>query len=282
MSLRLAVTGAAGLFGAGLVRVLSAENNVLGLTRAAADVRDVESLRQRLKPFRPDVIIHAAAIPSPDICEQNPTLAHDVNVGGTEAVVHVSRELETIVALISSDAVFDGKKNSPYLESDPPNPIGVYGVTKLLAEERVRATENHFIFRVSVLFGLDKANFISRGLDDIRAGRDCVVALDQVGSATYVDDAAKMIFNVLHAKAYGTFHLSNSGACSRYELAREAAAVAGLDTNKVVGLPLAAMNRPGPRVPYSLMALDALERRGFPYPRHWKDALAEYLRSSPR
>jgi dTDP-4-dehydrorhamnose reductase len=277
MSLRLAVIGAAGLFGAGLVRVLSAGNTVLGLTRADADVRDREALRQRLEPFRPDVIIHAAAIPSPDISEQNPRLAHDVNVGGTEAVVRVARELGASIALISSDAVFDGKKNSPYVESDPPNPIGVYGLTKLLAEERVRVSENHFIFRVSVLFGRDKANFISKGLDDIRAGRDYVVALDQVGSATYVDDAARAIFAVLHAKAYGTFHLSSSGACSRYELACEAAAIAGLDTGKVVGLPLAEMRRPGPRVPYSVMALDRLARRGFPVPRHWKDALAEYL-----
>jgi dTDP-4-dehydrorhamnose reductase len=277
MSLRLAVTGAAGLFGAGLVRVLSAGNDVLGLTRAAADVRDGDALRQRLEPFRPDVIIHTAAIPNPDICEQNPTLAHDVNVGGTEAVVHVARELEASVALISSDAVFDGKKNSPYVESDLPNPIGVYGLTKLLAEERVRVSENHFIFRVSVLYGRDKANFISRGLEDIRAGRNYVVALDQVGSATYVDDAARTIFEVLHAKAYGTFHLSNPGACSRYELACEAAAVAGLDIRKVVGLPLKKMRRPGPRVPYSVMALDRLARRGFPVPRHWKDALADYL-----
>jgi dTDP-4-dehydrorhamnose reductase len=278
----MAVTGAAGLFGAGLVRLLSGNNDVLGLTRADADVRDCEALRQQLKPFRPDVIIHAAAIPSPDVSEQNPTLAHDVNVGGTEAVVRVARELGATVALISSDAVFDGKKNSPYVESDLPKPIGVYGLTKLLAEERVRVTENHFIFRVSVLFGHDKANFISRGLDDIRAGRDCVVALDQVGSATYVDDAAKTIFDVLHAKAYGTFHLSNSGVCSRYELACEAALVVGLDKSKVVGLPLAEMNRPGPRVPYSVMALKALARGGFPAPRHWKEALAAYLDAPAR
>jgi dTDP-4-dehydrorhamnose reductase len=273
----MAITGAAGLFGAGLFRVLSVDNNALALTRRDADVTDREALRKRLEPFRPDVIVHAAAIPSPDVSEQNPKLAHEVNVGGTEAVVHVARELRASVALISSDAVFDGRKNTPYVESDPPNPIGVYGLTKLLAEERVRTSENHFIFRVSVLFGRDKANFISKGLDAIRAGRDYVVALDQVGSATYVDDAARTISNVLHAKAYGTFHVSNSGTCSRYELACEAAALAGLETSKVVGLPLAEMRRPGPRVPYSVMALDGLTTRGFPPPRHWKDALAEYL-----
>ena len=277
--MRLAVTGAAGLFGAGLVRVLSANNDVLGLTRADADVRDSEALRQRLEPFRPEVIIHAAAIPSPDVSEQNPRLAHDVNVGGTEAVIQVARGLGASVALISSDAVFDGTKNAPYVESDPPNPIGVYGLTKLLAEKCVRVSENHFIFRVSVLFGRDKPNFISKGLDNIRAARDYVVAVDQLGSATYVDDAATTIFHVLHAKAYGTFHLSNSGECSRYELACKAAAVAGLDISKVVGLPLAAMQRPGPRVAYSVMALDELAKRGFPVLRHWKDALAEYLAS---
>ncbi len=276
--LRLAVTGAAGLFGAGMVRVMSPTNDVLGLTRVHADIRDRQALRRHLAGFRPDVIIHSAAIPSPDVAEQDPQLAHDVNVGGTEAVLDLAKELDAAVVLISSDAVFDGRKQSPYVESDPPNPISVYGRTKLLAEEVVRPYGKHFIFRVSVLFGRDKRDFISKGLDLIREGHDYVVALDQVGSATYVDDAAETILAVLRARTYGTFHLSNTGVCSRYDLALEAAALARLDQGKVIGVPLASMNRPGPRVPSSVMALDALAKHGFPAPRDWKAALREYIR----
>jgi len=277
--LRLAVTGAAGLFGAGLVRILSREHAVLPLARADADVTNFTRLRDRLAEFRPDIILHAAAIPSPDVAELNPQLAMEVNVGGTESVVRVAQETGSTVALISSDAVFDGKKQSPYLESDQRNPVGVYGRTKMLAEDAVRTLSEYFIFRVSVLFGPDKANFISKGIEAIRNGGEYVAASDQVGSATYVDDAAQSIGEVLTAKAYGTFHLCNQGTCSRFELAREAASLAGVDADKVKGVPLANMNRPGPRVPYSVLEIRALRERGFNAPRHWKAALKHYVSS---
>jgi dTDP-4-dehydrorhamnose reductase len=275
--LKIAITGAAGLFGAGLVRVLNQHHHAVGLTRAQADITDGAAVASGIAAVRPDVIIHSAAIASPDVCETQPALATAVNVEGTRNVVRAAQQQGAHVALISTDCVFDGQGNTPYVETDPVNPLSFYGRTKVLAEEIVRQLPSHFIFRVSVLFGRDKPDFVSKGLRALRLGEPYVVASDQYGSATYIDDAADTIRQVIEAQAFGTFHLSNDGACTREELARRAARLAGLDERGIVGKPLAAMNRPGPRMLFAVMEHRALRQRGFAVPRAWPEALAEYI-----
>ncbi|MGH6630960.1 MAG: SDR family oxidoreductase, partial [Burkholderiales bacterium] len=166
----------------------------------------------------------------------------------------------------------------PYSETDPTIPPTVYGRTKLRGEQVVKTLPAHWIFRVSVLFGPGKTNFIAKGLAKLAAGESYPVAADQMGSATYTLDAAAKILEVIEARRYGLYHLSNQGACSRYELAVKAAELAGLDPTKVIGKPDAEMGRRAPRLNYAVMALDALEAAGFDLPRHWQEALADYVR----
>jgi dTDP-4-dehydrorhamnose reductase len=275
--LKIAVTGAAGLFGAGLVRVLNQHHHAVGLTRARADITDSAAVAAVIGAVKPDVIIHSAAIASPDVCETQPALATAVNVEGTRNMVRAAEQQGAHVALISTDCVFDGQGNTPYVETDPVNPLSFYGRTKVLAEEIVRQLPGHFIFRVSVLFGRDKPDFVSKGLRALCRGEPYVVASDQYGSATYIDDAANTIRQVIEAQAFGTFHLSNEGACTREELARRAARLAGLDDRGIVAKPLASMNRPGPRMLFAVMEHRALRQRGFARPRPWPEALAEYV-----
>jgi dTDP-4-dehydrorhamnose reductase len=148
----------------------------------------------------------------------------------------------------------------------------------------VLSAPESWAFRVSILFGPEPTeegkandNFISKGLRRIAAGEEYVVAADQLGTATYTLDAAQKMMQVIESGAYGLYHLSNSGACTRLELARRAAQLAGLDAAKVTGKSLAEMNRPGPRLKYAVMAMDGLERRGFKLPRSWEEALAQYI-----
>jgi dTDP-4-dehydrorhamnose reductase len=277
--MRVAITGAAGLFGQGLVRVFSERHEVFPLTRAEADITDPEAVQVALKKIAPAVIVHPAGIPDLDICEADPARGFLVNYHGTRNVVAAARELNAAVAYISTDAVFDGRKQTPYTESDPAIPPTVYGRTKLRGEQVVKSLPAHWIFRVSVLFGPGKANFIERGLRKIAADGSYAVAVDQVGSATYTVDAAAKIMEVVEARRYGLYHLSNQGACSRYELAVKAAQLAGLDSGRVIGKPDAEMGRRAPRLKYAVMAMRALEAAGFSPPRPWQDALGEYVRS---
>ena len=277
--MRVAITGAAGLFGSGLAEVFSARHTVFRLTRADVDVTKADEVRRVLSKLRPDVIVHPVAIPDPDICETDPEKAFLVNVEGTRHIVEAARGLGASVAQISTDAVYDGKKQVPYLESDPINPPSVYGKTKAQADEIVQTLPHHWIFRVPVLFGSGKTNFVEKGLRKLAAGEEVVVASNQIANALYTLDGARTIMEVVGAGPFGIYHLANQGVCTRFEVTRLAAELAGLDPNRVIGRPLDQMGRLAPRLKYSVMEMGALKRAGIDSPRPWKEALAEYIQS---
>jgi dTDP-4-dehydrorhamnose reductase len=273
----MVVTGAAGLLGRGLVQLFSAKYQTIGLTRQDGDITDAMRMRELLREHRPDVVVHTAAMPDIDDCELNPEKAHQVNAVATANLVEAAREIGAAFAHVSTDAVFDGKTDRPYVESDPVNPPSVYGRTKVEAEQSVRKYKRHWIFRVSVLFGPGKANFVNKGLCKAMGNERYVVASDQLGSATYTIDAAGTMLRVFASGKYGTYHLCNQGACTRYDLAVRAAELAGLDASGVTGKPMSEMKRPGPRLKYSVMEMRALREAGIPEPRSWQDALAAYV-----
>ena len=280
--MKIAITGANGLLGHGLIQAIGAKHYVLPMTRAEADLTRLPDVRRALTAARPDALIHTAAAADPDLCEANPEYAFQTNVVATRNVVEVAKDLGVPVAHISTDAVFDGTADSPRTESDPTNPISVYGKTKLLAEQAVMQLERYWIFRLSVLFGPGKANYISKGLRALENGGTYTVAADQVGSATYTLDAAGKMIEVMGSNHIGLFHLCNAGACSRFELMQQAAILAGLPTNNVVGKLLGEMGRIGPRPRYAVMEMQALKMAGVVPPRDWKSALAEYMKSLNR
>ena len=275
--MRIAITGAAGLFGHGLVAAFSTRHTVFPLTRADADITDAGSVRAALERIRPEVVVHPAGIPDLDIADADPARAYRVNVEGTRHVVESARALGAGVVYISTDAVFNGESTRPYLESDRPAPITVYGRTKLEGEIIAQTLPEHWTFRVPVLFGPGKTNFVEKGLRRVAAGETYLVASDQKGCAAYTLDAAYKIMEVVEARRYGLYHLANQGTCTRYELARSAAELAGLDPGKVIGVPAAQMGRRAPRLKYAVMEMAALRAAGFALPRPWQEALADYL-----
>jgi dTDP-4-dehydrorhamnose reductase len=277
--MRVAITGATGLFGHALVQEFRTAHDVKPLTRADADITDHPAIRRVLRDLQPELIVHPAGIANIDTCELHPEMAQAVNVDANRNLVETAREVGAGFVFISTDAVFDGEKTTPYTESDPTNPPTVYGRSKVAAEQVVATLERSWTFRVSVLFGPGKENFISKCLDQVRARQPYPVAKDQMGSATYTVDAARKIMEVVEATKYGLYHLSNQGACDRYVLACRAAEIAGVDSSYVDGKPAAAMRRPAARLKYSVMAMDALKRGAFELPRPWEDALKEYIRT---
>lgn len=275
--LRIAITGAAGRFGQGLQLAMKTKHTVFALRHADIDITNADDVERVFAKIRPEVIVHAAALPDIDYCETHPVEAQRVNVDGTRNVVSAARKLEAGLVHISTDAVFDGKKGAPYVETDATNPISAYGRSKLAAELVVKEYEKHWIVRVSVLFGPGKENFVSKTIQQVRAAVVHEVASDQLGSATYTLDAGKKILEMVGANAYGLYHLCNSGPCTRMDLAKQAVADAGLNPELVVGVPTASMKRPGPRVKYAVMEMAALRDAGFETPRRWQEALRDYV-----
>ena len=275
---RIAVTGANGLFGTALVRIFGEQHDVVSLTRRDADMANPGELKSALLKSQAEVIVHSAAIRDPDAAETNPALARRINVEATAEASIAAEELGAGLVLISTDAVFDGKKRAPYVETDEPNPPGVYGRTKLEAEKIVSRLPRHWIFRVSVLFGPAKSeSFISKELRVLSTGGTYTAAADQLGTTTYTLDAARTIRSVLESGPAGLYHLCNQGPCTRAELALTAAKMAGISSANLRCLPLAEMNRPGPRVAYSVMEMQGLQRAGFKLPRPWREALQEFI-----
>jgi dTDP-4-dehydrorhamnose reductase len=258
---------------------LEQKHTIYPLRHADVDITKADDVERALTWIHPDVVIHAAALPDIDYCETHPEAAHEVNVEGTRNVMGAAAQVGAGLVHISTDAVFDGTKGAPYVETDATNPTSVYGRSKLAAEQVVKEYEKHCIFRVSVLFGPGKENFVSKAIEQVRAGKVHKVASDQLGSATYTLDAAKKILEVVEAKAYGLYHLCNMGPCTRMELATQAVADAGLDQELLQGTPTAAMSRPGPRVKYAVMEMAALRNREIKEPRPWQDALREYVKT---
>jgi dTDP-4-dehydrorhamnose reductase len=275
--MKIAITGAAGLLGRGLAHVFSEVDTVVGLTRANADITDAKAMRKVLLEASPELIVHTAAMPDIDECELHPEKAFQVNAEATKSLVEIAQEMGVPLAHISTDAVFEGKSARPYVESDPVNPISVYGRTKALAEEHVRTHAKHWIFRVSVLFGPGKVNFVNKGLCKAMGNEPYVVASDQLGSATYTIDAATTMLRVIASRKYGTYHVCNQGACTRYDLAKKAVELAGMDPASVVGKPMSEMKRPGPRLKYSVMEMLALKEAGIALPRAWEEAVQAYV-----
>jgi len=275
--MRVAITGGAGLLGHGLVAAFSTRHKVFPLTRAEADITDAEAIGTALERIHPDLVVHAAAIPDLDLCDADPARALRVNYEGTCNVADAVRRLGAGLVHISTDAVFDGKKVTPYVETDPTAPITVYGRTKLQAEQAARTLERHWIFRVPVLFGPGKTNFVEKGLRKLVAAEEYKVASDQLGCTANTVDAGLKIMEVAESGPYGLYHLANQGACTRLELARTAAELAGLNPAKVIGVPDALMQRRAPRLKYSVLDMAALRHAGFALPRPWQETLADYV-----
>lgn len=277
--MKIAITGAAGLFGYGLTQVFNERHTVVPLTHGDVDITRAEEVEAVFSRIRPEIVIHAAAIPNPDTCEGDPARAYAVNVHGTRHVCGSARNCGARVVYISTDAVFDGlnRLKRPYREGDPTGPLTVYGRTKLRAEGIVQETGECWIFRVSVLFGPGKENFVDKGLRRIEEGKTYVAPSNQLGNASYTLDLARAMCGVIEAKKYGLYHLANSGSCTRLELARRAAEMAGLNALAITGKTLDEMERPARRLPYSVMDCNAFRQAGFPALRAWDEALQEYI-----
>ncbi len=273
--MRVTIFGSTGLLGKDLMREWTADT-VTGLSSRDADIRDAQAVREVVKDTRPEWIVLAAAYTDVDGCENNQDLAFAVNRDGAVNVAAAAKELGARLLFLSSDYVFDGRKNSPYETGDQRKPQSVYGKTKAEAEiELLKLLPHCCIARTSWLFGTGGKCFPDSILKVAASQPTLDVVNDQRGCPTHAVDLARAIVELCRENAEGIVHVNNSGDCTWFEFAQEIVRSAGLTTT-VRPVSTQQMARPAPRPAYSVLSPASLHRFGIDL-RPWPDALQRYL-----
>ncbi|GAG67040.1 unnamed protein product, partial [marine sediment metagenome] len=273
------ITGSKGQLGSELVDFLSKDNKVYGFGHKELDITDKNHVINTVPKIVPDIIIHCAAFVDADGCETDIKTAFDVNTIGSGNVAIASKKNKSIMVYISTDYVFDGKKTSPYLESDIPNPISIYGISKYGGELIVKnLLNNFFIVRTSWLFRKEGKNFVNTILRLAKDKKELRVVNDQVGSPTYIPDLAKAISSLISTKYYGIYHITNSGECSRYEFTKKILKYAEIENVKVTPISTEELNRPASRPKYSVLQNFNLEEKKIYKMRSWELALKDFFK----
>lgn len=258
---------------------------LLALTHADVEVTDSESVRSQIVPNSPDVVINCAAFVRVDECESRPRDAFAVNALGALNVARAATAAEASCVYISTDFVFDGTKDEPYTERDSPNPINIYGASKLAGEYLTRqACSRSLIARTAGLYGEGGArskggNFVDAVLTKARRGEHLKVVHDLHISLTYARDAANSLLQLLQDEVLGTVHLVNAGVTTWWEVAAEACRIAGL-ANEIEAVSSRDLPRVAPRPAFS--ALASLRGGRAVAMRPWQAALLDHVRRSSR
>ena len=282
--MKIAVIGANGQLGSDLCQELNSEE-LVPLLHKDFEVADIDSVKRVLFDIKPDVVINTAAFHRVDDCEKDPDTPFRVNAIGARNVAVITQEIGARLVFISTDYVFGGEsepRNIPYTEFDSPVPPNIYGQSKLAGEQLVQQLcLRHFIIRASGLFGVAGSsgkgqNFIETMLRLARERDKLTVVNDQVFSPTYTADLSEKIAEIIRTDYYGVFHVTGSGACSWYELAREALRLTKSET-PIMPITSAEYPQAAKRPSYSVMDNYQLRLVGMDNMRSWQNALQDYL-----
>ena len=277
---RILVTGAAGMLGRDLVPLLARRHEVIAADLAEFDVTDPDACERFVGRAKPDVGVHGAAFTRGDQCEIDRDVAFRVNAQAPGHVARACRLAGARMVHVSTDYVFDGKKDGPYVEEDRPAPASVYGESKWQGEVAVTrelsSGPGFAILRTAWLFGPHGPNFVETILRLAAERESLAVVEDQRGCPTYTVDLAGAIRAVVETGARGVYHAVGAGEITWRGFAVEILRRSGI-AKEVRPLTTAELNRPAPRPANSVLSTEKLRRAtGYAF-RDWRDALAEYL-----
>ncbi|MCA1682631.1 MAG: dTDP-4-dehydrorhamnose reductase [Actinobacteria bacterium] len=273
--MRLLVCGATGMLGRDVVRAAElAGHAVLATSRGDLDVTDWEATRRAAQDAHPHAIVNCAAYTNVDGAEAEPESAMRVNAQGARNVSAAAAEIDASVLYVSTDYVFDGSKDTPYVESDEPSPLGSYGSSKLAGEiDTAAVNPRHHLVRTSWLFGTGGRNFVETMLELGSRRGEVSVVTDQVGSPTYTPHLAEGIVRVLGSDSYGLHHMTGAGQCSWFDFAVAIFDRAGLPCS-VLPTTTERTGRPAPRPAYSVLATQRDDAIHLPA---WQAGLDDYM-----
>lgn len=277
--MKVLVTGVRGQLGYDVVNELEKRGlEAIGVDIQEMDITDEASVNSVIGEAAPDAVIHCAAYTAVDAAEDNIEICRKVNADGTQNIANMCKKLDIPMIYISTDYVFDGQGERPWLPDDERAPLNVYGQTKYEGEIAVQNTlDKYFIVRIAWVFGVNGKNFIKTMLNLGKTREHLTVVNDQFGSPTYTYDLARLLVDMIQTDKYGIYHATNEGICTWYEFACEIFKQAGLNVSVA---PVTADQYPAKakRPSNSRMSKDKLEENGFEKLPTWQDALKRYLK----
>ena len=277
--MKILITGAGGVLGSALNKEAASRGiEVVSLSRDELDITNAKQSQERIGDSKPDIVFNCAAFSNVDRSETEPEQALSVNRDGARNVALASREIGARMVHISTDYVFDGEKTTPYLPSDQPAPINLYGISKLAGEAAVSEVGGDWlVVRTSWLFGGGREEFVTLVQQALgEEGPPLMVVNDQMSRPTWIGDLAPALLDLVDRGGKGCFHLANTGFCSRFNLALKIWRI--LKPDRLI-LPFASedYDAPARRPRCSVLDLTETERvlgRSLP---NWEDSLRTFL-----
>jgi len=273
------VTGAGGLVGQAVSQYCQLSGDeVLSYDRQSLNIADDVLVEAIVEKERPDAVINCAAWTDVDGCEFDPARAYAVNATGPENLANASLRVGAVLVTISTDYVFDGKKEGFYTQRDAPNPESAYGISKLAGERRAQlAHARTIIVRTGFVFGPGGKNFLSTVLDRARSGEQLRAISDAYGTPTYSRHLAMRLRELAQVDLPGLFHVVNAGEGASYEgFARAALKTAAYPPVSIETVTMGSLRRPAPRPKNSRLKCLLSEAIGLEPLPSWLEALRDF------
>ncbi|HSE19105.1 MAG TPA: dTDP-4-dehydrorhamnose reductase [Pyrinomonadaceae bacterium] len=278
--MKILVTGAKGLVGRALGEHCSASGDeVFGYDHNALDISDHEACESVIAAHRPDAVINCAAWTDVDGCETNPQKAEEVNSFGPENLAFACRNVGALLITISTDYVFDGKKDGFYTQRDQPRPLSVYGMFKFSGELKAQgANARTIVVRTGYIFGPGGKNFLSNVVAWAQRGQKLKAIRDYWGTPTYSHDLAVRLRELAALDLPGIYHVVSAGEGASFEtFSVEALRLAGLSADVLEIVDGDTLGRPAPRPRNSRLKCLLSEAVGLPSLPPWQDGLARFI-----
>jgi dTDP-4-dehydrorhamnose reductase len=283
---KVLLIGAKGQVGQELQVTLPYLGEVISIGREELDLTNSEKISQLIREIHPDYLVNAAAYTAVDKAETEPDLAYSINAIAPKIMAESAEKIKAKFLHISTDYVFDGRKNTPYLETDLTNPLGVYGQSKLRGEEEIKTVNSQaIILRTAWVYGsYGKSNFVKTMLRLGKEREELKVVVDQVGSPTWAKDIATAITHLLINvdNPPGIYNFTNSGVASWFDLTKaifEEAKISGipLKIQRVIPITTAEYPTPAVRPAYSVLSGQKISQQLGYIPPYWRDSLKAML-----
>lgn len=278
--MKVLVTGSNSMLAQDLIPVLKERNDVAAFSREDLDITGRGNVYEAIKSSAPDLVINCSAYTNVDKAEEEREKAFLINGIGVQNISLICSDGGIPLCHISTDYVFDGKKQTPYTPFDNTNPINVYGESKLAGERYIEWITNRFyIIRTSWLYGRGGNNFVSTMLRLAKEKTEIPVVKDQAGSPTSTVSLSRAIDALIKTGAYGIYHFTDEtgGGISWHDFALEIMGLSGLKT-KVVPITADEFPRPAKRPEYSVLDTETFSMATGYYPKNWRDSLRDYLK----